>query len=123
MFKFLEGETQEREKKRGFATQILVGSVGALFAGALVALMGWNARTNVEIKEELSGMNEVVKDTAEDTAENEDLLDAQDRRIREQLQRLRRNSQEIKRNSEEIERNRSSIRDLEKQTRALKDDG
>jgi uncharacterized protein HemX len=105
MFKWLDNESPEKAKRRGFATQVLVGLLGALFAGALIALMGWNARTNVEIKEEVSGMREVMEDTAEDTQDNEAELDEHDRRLREQ-------SAEIQENAQDIDENRQELREL-----------
>jgi uncharacterized protein HemX len=103
MFKWLDNESPEKEKRRGFATQVLVGLLGALFAGALIALMGWNARTNVEIKEEVSGMREVMEDTAEDTQDNEAELDEHDRRLREQSAEIQKNEQEINENRQELQ--------------------
>jgi uncharacterized protein HemX len=105
MFKWLDNESPEKEKRRGFATQVLVGLLGALFAGALIALMGWNARTNVQIREEVSGMLEVMEDTAEDTQENAAELNEHDRRLRE-------HSAEIQENAQEIEKNRRELQEL-----------
>jgi chromosome segregation ATPase len=103
MFKWLDNESPEKAKRRGFATQVMVGLLGALFAGALLALMGWNARTNVEIKEEISGMNETLKGVDEDIDENRAELDEHDRRLRNNRGRIQENAQEIDRNRKELE--------------------